>query len=82
MIANTWQKGKVGAYLGSITVEGIEDFYTEIMNDEIQAGNSKIVMKNYIADRVLFKTNVLEMIKASMDASFADYDEVVAKNTK
>jgi len=81
MTATVWQKNKVGGYIGGITAEGIEEFYSEIRDDKtLDVLNSKLVMKSYVADRAKFKANVLDMIKASMDASFADYDAVVAKN--
>ena len=80
MVSTIWAKNKIGAYMGSVNVDGIEDYYSEIVDDEVSALNSKVVMRVYKADKEKFKANVLEMIKASMDASFADYDEFIAKN--
>ncbi len=73
-----WQKTKVGGYIGSNAAEGIEDFYSEIKDDEVGALNSKVVMKNYVADKTKFKANVLEMIQKGMDDMFADYDAIAA----
>jgi hypothetical protein len=81
LTTNTWEKYKVGAYLGSITADGIEDFYSDVVDQNLKALNIKMVNKHYIADKTRFKANVMEMIKSSIDASFADYDEVVAKNS-
>ncbi|MEP1096116.1 MAG: hypothetical protein ABJG78_13460 [Cyclobacteriaceae bacterium] len=78
--ATIWAKNKVGGYVGSIKTEGAEDFYSEITDKSLEALSSKVVDNVYVVDKMKFKTNVLEMIKASMDAQFADYDEVVAKN--
>ncbi len=80
LISTIWAKNKVGGYIGSISADGIEDYYTEAVDEELEALNSKLVMRTYKADKAKFKANVMEMIKASMDASFANYDEVVAKN--
>ena len=82
LVATIWEKNKVGGYIGSIATDGTEDFYTEVTDKEMEVLNSKRVDKVYQADREKFKSNVLEMLKQSMDASFADFDEVVAKNTK
>lgn len=80
LVATIWAKNKVGGYIGSIETEGIEDYYSEANDESMEALGSKVVDRVYQADRAKFKANVLEMLKASMDASFADYDEVVAKN--
>lgn len=78
-----WEKNKIGAYLGSISADGIEDYYTEVTDDKtVEVLNSKRVMNTYNIDTEKFKSNVMEMLKGSIDASFADYDEVVAKNKK
>lgn len=76
-----WEKNKIGGYLGSISCEGIEDFYTEVTDDkDIEVLNSKRVIQTYHIDMPKFKSNVMEMLKASIDASFTDWDEVKAKN--
>lgn len=78
-----WEKNKIGGYLGSVSVEGIEDFYTEVTDDkDIEVLNSKRVIQTYHIDKDKFKANVMEMLKASIDASFTDWDEVKAKNSK
>jgi hypothetical protein len=82
MGCTVWLKNKVGGYIGGISADGTEEFYTEIKDEDMEFMNSKVVMNSYVIDRAKFKANVLEMLKASMDASFADYDEVVAKNSK
>ncbi len=81
MNATIWKKNKVGGYLGGISADGLEEYYTEVKDEDIEVLNSKMVMRSYVIDRAKFKANVLEMIKASIDASFDDYEEVVAKNT-
>ena len=78
--ATVWAKNKVGGYLGGISADGLEEYYKEIKDENLEVLNSKMVMKSYVIDRAKFKANVIEMLKASMDASFTDYDEVVAKN--
>lgn len=81
LVSTIWAKNKVGGYIGSISTDGTEEYYTEAVDKEIDVLNSKRVDRIYKADRAKFKSNVMEMIKASMDASFADYDAVVAKNS-
>ena len=76
MAANFWQKNKVGGYIGSNSPEGTEDFYSDIKEEDMEALNIKVVMRNYIADKAKFKSNVLEMIKKGMDDMFADFDSV------
>ena len=78
--ATVWKKNKVGGYIGSIQTDGIEDYYSEANDESMEALGSKVVDRVYQADRDKFKSNVLDMIRQSMDASFADYDAVVAKN--
>lgn len=85
MTANVWQKNKLGGYLGSNESKGIEDFFTEINDDDmgvnLGAVSSKLVMKNYVADKEKFKANVIEMLKKGMDDMFTDYDLQVEKNS-
>jgi len=82
LFTQIWEKFKIGGYLGGISAEGTEDFYSDVKKDEISALGTKMVTNNYVADRAKFKTGAIELLKASMDASFADYDETVAKNRK
>ncbi len=74
-----WQKTKVGGYLGSNEADGIEDFYSERVDEEIDVLSSSMNMWNYVGDKAKYKTGALEMIKKGMDDMFADYDAVVAK---
>lgn len=78
MTAQFWQKNKVGGYTGSNSAKGIEDFYSEVKEEEVSALNSKVVMNNYVADKAKFKANVMEMIKKGIDDIFADFDAVKA----
>lgn len=80
-VSTIWAKNKVGGYIGSIETEGITDYYTEKNNDGMEFLGAKVVDDVYMIDRDKFKINTLEMIKKSIDAQFADYDEVVAKNS-
>lgn len=82
LVATIWEKNKVGGYIGSIATDGTEDYYTSADDESMEVLNSKVVDRVYQADKAKFKANVMEMIQKSMDASFADYDEVVAKNSK
>ncbi|MEQ9402870.1 MAG: hypothetical protein RIM99_04730 [Cyclobacteriaceae bacterium] len=82
LVSTIWEKNKVGGYIGSIATDGTEDYYSEAVDESMEALGSKVVDRVYKADRAKYKANVLEMIQKSMDASFADYDEVVAKNSK
>ena len=84
--AMKWQKAKFGGYTGSNSIDGIEDFYTERIDDEMGMNlgalggkNSSLNMWNYVGDKAKYKANALEMIKKGMDDLFADYDAVVAK---
>lgn len=81
MGATIWAKNKVGGYIGGIESKGAEEYYTEAKDESMEALGSKVVDRVYMIDREKFKSNVLEMIKKSMDANFADYDAVVAKNS-
>ena len=81
-VTTIWEKNKVGGYIGSISTDGTEDFYSETTDKSMEALSSKVVDNVYVVDKAKFKENVLAMIKGSMDAQFADYDAVVAKNTK
>ncbi|MFY0599554.1 MAG: hypothetical protein JXR03_07765 [Cyclobacteriaceae bacterium] len=78
--AGRWMKNKVGGYIGSNNVEGIEDFYTEVDKDGFEFLGASSNDWNYIADKAKFKSNVMEMITKGMDDLFADYDAVVADN--
>jgi hypothetical protein len=80
-VATIWDKNKVGGYIGSISTDGIAKYYTEISDDEMEFLGAKVVDDVYMIDRAIFKSNVLEMIKKSIDAQFVDYDEEVAKNS-
>lgn len=80
LVATIWAKNKVGGYIGSIETEGIKDYYTEVSDDEMEFLGAKVVDDVYMIDKAKFKANVMDMLKQSMDASFADYDAVVAKN--
>ncbi len=82
LTATIWEKNKVGGYIGSIETAGMKDYYTGIDNEGMEFLGAKVVDDVYMVDKEKFKTNVLSMIKQSMDAQFADYDAVVAKNTK
>lgn len=79
MTATTWQKGKIGGYIGSNNAKGIEDFYSDVKKKEIDVLNSSANMWNYIGDKEKYKANVLEMIKKGMDDMFADLKEVKEK---
>lgn len=79
LTATTWQKGKVGGYIGSNSAEGIEDFYSDVEQKEIDVLNSSANMWNYIGDKAKYKANVLEMIKKGMDDMFADLEAVKQK---
>ena len=82
LVTTIWDKNKFGGYLGTIETGGMEDYYTAAEDSKIEALGAKRVDRVYRIDREKFKANVLEMITKSMDASFANYDEVVAKNSK
>ncbi|MEO9801794.1 MAG: hypothetical protein ABJF04_01045 [Reichenbachiella sp.] len=79
LTATTWQKGKVGGYIGSNNAKGIENFYSDVEQKEIEVLNSSANMWNYIGDKVKYKANVLEMIKQGMDDMFADMEVVKEK---
>lgn len=80
LVATIWAKNKVGGYIGSIATEGTESYYSEAKDESMEALGSKVVDRVYMIDKAIFKANVMEMITSSMDASFADYDAIVAKN--
>ncbi len=82
MGATIWEKNKVGGYMGNIETKGTEEYYSSADDESMEALGAKVVDRVYKIDREKFKANVLEMIKQSMDANFADYDAVVAKNSK
>ncbi|MEO9966865.1 MAG: hypothetical protein ABJF11_13800 [Reichenbachiella sp.] len=80
LTATTWQKGKVGGYIGSNNAKGIEDFFTDVEQKEIDVLNASANMWNYIGDKAKYKANVLEMIKKGMDDMFADLEAVKEKS--
>lgn len=82
LTATIWSKNKVGGYIGSIETGGSQDYYTGIDNEGMEFLGAKVVDDVYMVDKAKFKENVLNMIKQSMNAQFADYDAVVAKNRK
>ncbi len=82
LTAGKWMKNKVGGYIGNNSPEGTEDFFTEVDKDGFDFLGSSSNDWNYIADKAKFKANTMELIKKGMDALFADYDAVVAENTK
>lgn len=74
MSVGSWIKGKPISYTSSNTATSEVEFITSV-DQEDQGFNFK-------ANKEAYRSNVMAMVKQSIDALFADLDAVIAENTK